>query len=41
MEIIAEVPWSTDGLYSKGKIGIKCKKCGFFQPIDKDGNDSN
>jgi uncharacterized Zn finger protein len=33
VEIIARVPWSTNGLYSQGKVGIKCRKCGFFQPI--------
>ncbi|MCD6468166.1 MAG: hypothetical protein J7L32_02495 [Thermoplasmata archaeon] len=35
MVIIAEVPWSTDGLIPKQKIFLKCENCGFIIPLSK------
>jgi hypothetical protein len=35
VNIVVEVPWSTDGLTPKQKIFLKCEDCGFVITISR------
>ncbi len=35
VNIVIEVPWSTDGLIPNQKISLKCRDCGFVMPINR------